>query len=377
MKKLFSLIVFALLINQFIFAQAPIPNPSFENWTSGEPDSWGTSDGVLVSFGQPDPGTAERDMVPANVYSGTSSVRLTNKHVTTPFGDQDIPGVVSLGSIGFDITSFSPTITGYAYTDRPDSIHFAAKYLTGVNGTDTGNVAVTLTKWTPNGQIIIARTVVRVTDNASFTEFTEKIVYHSVQAPDTLLVQAIATSSQTMVLEAQMWVDDFSFIGLDTAFAAYINPSFDLAVCEGDTVHFRTDPSPNNTYQWYRNGQPIGGAMQPGIDPVADGTYYLEVTAAGTVYTSDSVQVFVNPLPTVSYTVDAAQDTLCKTSGSIALTGGSPVNGVYSGSAVTNDHFNPASAATGSRWSGTETSVDTRRTRGCASVHRGASSWRL
>src|SRR4051812_46059892 len=122
MKQIFSLAVFALLLTNLTFAQAPIPNGSFETWATGEPTGWGTSDGVLVGFGQPDPGTVEQETVAGNVYAGSSSVRLTNKHVTTPLGAQDIPGVISLGTITLDLATFMPTLKGFAYTERPDSI---------------------------------------------------------------------------------------------------------------------------------------------------------------------------------------------------------------------------------------------------------------
>ena len=348
MKKIFTLFVFAFIATNLVYAQAQMPNASFETWTTGEPNSWGTSDGILVVIGQPDPGTVEQETTPANVYAGTSSVRLTTKHVNTPLGANDIPGVVNLGTITLDFTTFRPTITGYAYTDRPDSIRFAAKYTSGPGGLlDTGNVAVTLTHWTPTGRQVISRTIVSVVDNASFKVFTKKLTYYSMATPDTLLIQAISTSSQTGVLESQMWVDDFSFIGLDTAYKAYINPAANLSVCTGDTVKFRTDHLGTDTYQWYRNNTAIGGAINPGINTVAAGNYYVAVNHNGTVYTTDTITVTVNPLPVVTYTVDAAQDTLCSTASTVALTGGSPANGIYSGAAVTNNHFNPASATTG------------------------------
>ena len=348
MKKIYTLTVFSLLLTNLIFAQTQMPNASFETWSSGEPTGWGTSDGILVNFGQPDPTTVEQDTAAANVYAGSSSVRLTNKHVVTPFGAQDIPGVVSLGTLGFDLATFSPSITGYAYTDRPDSVRFAAKYTSGPSGTDTGNVAVTLTRWTPGGRIVVGNTRVQIPDNASFLVFTQKITYHSIMAPDTLLVQAIATSSQTSVLESEMWVDDFSFNGLDTAFKAYINPGASIEICDGDTIRFRTDNMPPNTYQWYRNNMPVNGASGPGFDAVVDGHYFVEVNNGGTLYTSDSVHVTVNPLPAVSYTVDASQDTVCLNSAVFTLTGATPPTGMFSGDAVDSlGQFNPSAAVAG------------------------------
>ncbi len=347
-KKIYTLAAFSFFLTNLIFAQAPIPNASFETWNTGEPTAWGTSDGILVGFGLPDPTTAEQDTAAANVYAGSSSVRLTNKNVTTPFGAQDIPGVVSLGTIGFDLGTFSPTISGYAYTDRPDSVRFAAKYTSGPGGTDTGNVAVTLTKWTPGGRIVIGNIRVPIADVSSFTVFTAKITYHSALAPDTLLVQGIATSSQTSVLESQLWLDDFSFLGLDTAFKAYINPGTDVEICDGDTVRFRTDNMPPNTYQWFRNDVPVNAAAAPQFFSVTEGTYYVQVTNGGNVYTSDSMHITLNPLPAVSYTVAASQDTVCLNSAVITLTGATPPTGIFIGDAVDSaGNFNPSAAVAG------------------------------
>ena len=337
-----------VLFSRVVFAQAVIPNGGFENWAGGKPASWGTSDDVLMQIGQPDAGTAEQDTLPANVFAGSSSIRLTNKHVTTPIGDKDIPGVVNLGVISLNLLTLSPEVTGYSYTDRPDSIRFAAKYTSGPTGTDSGNVAATLTRWTPNGTLMVARSVVRIPANASFSVFSVKLDYNSVQAPDTLLIQAIATSSQAnMVLESQLWVDDFSFVGLDTTFKAYINPDVALTACDGDSVLLATDPSVNDSYQWHKNNTTIGGAGQPLYKAVASGSYFVEVNHAGTIYTSDTVNVIFNPAPSVSFTVDASQDTLCSNAATVLLIGGAPAGGFYTGNAVTNSHFNPSSAGPG------------------------------
>jgi hypothetical protein len=348
MKRIFTLIAFAFLSSNLIFAQAPIPNGSFETWTAGDPDSWGTSDGVLTGFGLPDPGTAERDTVPANVYAGTSSVRLTNKTVTTPFGAQDVPGVVSLGNIAFDISTFGVTITGFPYTDRPDSIRFAAKYTSGPGGIDTGGVLVNLTAWTPNGPLLVGEARVRVVDNPTYKVFTAKIIYHTLMAPDTLYIQGAATSADTTVMESSLWLDDMSFIGVDTAFKAYINPDFDPQPCAGDTVRFMTDPLPGNTFQWYKDNVALTGAMAPGFDALASGSYYVKVNRGGTFYTSDTVNVLFRSLPAVNYTLPASQDTFCSSASAVVLTGVSPSGGFFTGSAVDSaGNFDPSFASVG------------------------------
>ncbi len=57
MKKNLLLIYFACIVSA-TYAQNPVPNPSFESWTSGEPDSWLTNNipGTAVFVTQVSPG---------------------------------------------------------------------------------------------------------------------------------------------------------------------------------------------------------------------------------------------------------------------------------------------------------------------------------
>jgi hypothetical protein len=164
MKKI-SFLFSLFLISGMLMAQTQIPNGGFETWSGGNPTGWGSSDKVLTQFFQPDPGGVEQETNAANVFAGTSSVRLSNKSVNIPtVGTQTIPGVVSLGDISLDLATFSPRITGLAYTDRPDSITFAGKYNKAPGSTDTGAVVVTLTRWTGTDRQIIANVFVQVPD---------------------------------------------------------------------------------------------------------------------------------------------------------------------------------------------------------------------
>ncbi|MDY6914761.1 MAG: FlgD immunoglobulin-like domain containing protein [Candidatus Cloacimonadota bacterium] len=63
MKK--TLIFFMLIISSALIAQNMVSNPSFENWTEGEPDDWTTEDGIVV-----EPGTEI-------VHSGDYSLKVT------------------------------------------------------------------------------------------------------------------------------------------------------------------------------------------------------------------------------------------------------------------------------------------------------------
>lgn len=345
MKKI-SFLFSAFLVNGMLMAQTQIPNGGFETWVGGNPTGWGSSDKVLTQLFQPDPGGVEQETNAAHVYAGTSSVRLANKSVSIPtVGTQTIPGVVSLGNISLNMSTFSPQITGVAYTDRPDSITFAGKYTKAPGSSDTGAVVVTLTRWTGASRQVIANIFVQVPDGAAYNVYTEKIRYFSFHNPDTLLIQGLSGASQAVAVDSKLWLDEMSFIGLDTAFKAYITPFQDRQVCDGDTVNFSTDNISGNTYTWYKDGAtPL--STDPAYAATLPGTYHVEVVYDGNTYSSDTVSVVYNPLPVVSLPT-LPVDTLCSQANLVVLSGGSPAGGDYSGNGVANNQFTPANASVG------------------------------
>jgi hypothetical protein len=346
MKNIFSLLLLCSCFTQIALAQAPIPNGSFENWTGANPASWGTSDGVLAAF-LGDPGGVERDTNGANVYDGTIAARITTKNINIPtIGAQNIPGVVSLGTLGLDFQTFTPEIAGLPYSDRPDSIRFAYKYAAASAGADSGAVIVTLTRIDGNGdQQFVANAFFQVGDAATYQVVTAKINYFTFFNPDTLLIQGISSASQNGLENSVMFLDDLGFVGLDTAFKAYINPFNSQSACEGDTVDFSTDEISGNTYLWHKDGAPLNNETAATFSTTTAGDYFVQVTRNSVVYNSDTISVTFSPLPTVTL---ALQDTACSNISSITFTGGSPAGGEYSGNGVTDDTFSPADAGNGS-----------------------------
>lgn len=75
------------------------------------------------------------------------------------------------------------------------------------------------------------------------------------------------------------------------------------------------------------------------------GSYYVTVTHLATCSASDTIDVIINPLPVVTFSLPF--DTICIVDGIRTLSGGNPVNGSYSGTAVTGNDFNPSAAGSG------------------------------
>ena len=101
MKSIFTLLSFSILS---ISAFAQIPNHSFENWTSGEPDGWKSSNSVVA-------GTVEQSN---NAKTGLSAVRL---NVAVLAGNINYGGAVAIG------TTLSNQQEGFAYAGMPGALH--------------------------------------------------------------------------------------------------------------------------------------------------------------------------------------------------------------------------------------------------------------
>lgn len=156
MKKTIRSLAFiaTLVCSASVFAQQQLPNQSFENWDNAgtqdeEPVEWnGMMSGdmcFLCSFGQQQ--TIYRESGASNVHSGTYSVKIE----TGSYAGQGINGNLTLGRVtapnatpsnGYNQSLTSGTEFSEAFTDKPDSLVFWAKYIP--NGSDSARVSIDL-----------------------------------------------------------------------------------------------------------------------------------------------------------------------------------------------------------------------------------------
>jgi hypothetical protein len=344
MKKVFLSFI-TLFTAGALMAQAPIPNGDFENWNGNTPNGWGTSDGVIALL-SPNVGGVARDTNAANVYSGTSSVVLTTKTVTIPtVGTQNIPGVVSLGTLSLNFQTFTPEITGFGYSDRPDSISFAYKYSPAGGSADEGAVIVTLTRFVNGETEFVGNAFLQLAPTSSFDIVTAKIDYFTYFNPDTLLIQGLSSISQSGPAESKLWLDDLQFAGLDTAFKAYIRPFEASEACEGELFTLVTDDISGNTFEWFKDNVSTGITL-PSYNANGTGNYHVKVIRDGVTYYSDTIPVTFFPAPTVTLSLI---DSLCNNDPVINLEGGLPLGGEYSGPGVSGNSFSPTTAGNGSK----------------------------
>lgn len=106
----------------------------------------------------------------------------------------------------------------------------------------------------------------------------------------------------------------------------YITPS---QICQGNTFLITANSTSSVNYQWYKNNVSIAGATLSSFTANQQGNYYVKVTSTvnGCKNYSNTVNLIVNPLPTLSIT----GDTLICNGQSTILTANSNGNVTWNG----------------------------------------------
>lgn len=117
-----------------------------------------------------------------------------------------------------------------------------------------------------------------------------------------------------------------------------INAGGPTTFCAGGSVVLSSSSPSLNTWS--------NGATTQSITVTTGNSYSVTAGNVGCSSTSSSALVTVNPLPTVTF---SALPGMCVYNNPIALTGGSPSGGTYSGSGVSGGMFNPTTAGTGAK----------------------------
>jgi len=121
--------------------------------------------------------------------------------------------------------------------------------------------------------------------------------------------------------------------------AVVADAGVDQVICKGESTTISA--SGGSTYQW-NNG--AGNTAQVNVSPGSTTVYTVTVTS-GTCTDTDEIEVMVVLPPVV--VLDIPESSFCSNSASIALSGGSPAGGTFSGNGVTNNIFSPAQAGVG------------------------------
>ncbi|MFI5221476.1 MAG: T9SS type A sorting domain-containing protein [Bacteroidia bacterium] len=202
--KIFTIVTSALIS---LSAPAQIPNSGFENWTTvggySNPDGWDNPNALTSSM---------------SVYTctkgtpgdpGASYLKLVSKTVT---GFGVVPGIAVCGTI--DYVSCRPK-SGFASTQRPQTLTGNWQYMYGASASDVGFIAVYLTKWnTTNGnRDTIASAIKNLTGMAmSWAAFTVTLNYVSGATPDSAMI-ILSASGPTPSNGSYLYVDNLAFTG--------------------------------------------------------------------------------------------------------------------------------------------------------------------
>ena len=127
---------------------------------------------------------------------------------------------------------------------------------------------------------------------------------------------------------------------------ATITPQGNTTFCQGGSVNLNASTGSNYTYEWYKDGQLINGAITNIYQVTSSGNYTVKVIDGPCYATSSATNVTVNTNPTV--TLSSIPSVVYKTSAPIQLVG-NPTGGTFSGDAVSGSTFTPANASLGQK----------------------------
>ncbi|MDX2002784.1 MAG: alkaline phosphatase family protein [Chitinophagales bacterium] len=133
-------------------------------------------------------------------------------------------------------------------------------------------------------------------------------------------------------LDGKSWLCQ---IGLcDPPIVATITTPGNTTICQGESVVLSASIDTSYSYQWYRNGQLLNGAVGQTYTASQSGSYTVRVYTNVQADTSGAVQVVVNPNPTVSAAISPS-DSVCQgTQVTLSAVGANSyvwTNGVVSG----------------------------------------------
>jgi hypothetical protein len=204
MKKYFTII--AVFFSASIFAQ--IPNAGFESWDNSagynNPVGWDNMNAMTSSM---------------SVYTcvkgtpgamGNSYLKLVSSNVT---GMGVMPGIATCGMLDMTNMSAPVPMSGFAFTQRPQT--FSGKWQYMASGNDQGFINVLLTKWnsTAMKRDTIASSMQMLSGMAmSWANFSMTLTYSSLSFPDTAFI-TLSASGTTPVAGSYLYADTLQFAG--------------------------------------------------------------------------------------------------------------------------------------------------------------------
>lgn len=225
MKKFLLSMLILISFNSF---SQNLPNPNFENWTSGNPDGWQTPNPYTQNYG-----VVTVTQESANPQSGNYSVKLETKNI---FG-YSLTGLITNGQISVNVNDTPPIkiLGGTPFTERPNHFKGYFKYIPA-SGDYCSIIALLLKKNTSTNQfdtIGIAEYICNTTIS-TWTEFDAQFTYFMNDTPDTIQAVAMSSNPNAAVVGSILYLDSLYFEGgtmnnqvmcLNNLVQIYLNPA--------------------------------------------------------------------------------------------------------------------------------------------------------
>ena len=120
---------------------------------------------------------------------------------------------------------------------------------------------------------------------------------------------------------------------------AILSADNSISICPGENVKLSTGYHPNLTYTWYKDDVVIANADSNIFEATEVGNYYVEVTGVNGSDFSDVLTVNTAVIPEV--TASSSFNELCDDAAFAIPLNGTPAGGVFSGTGVEENNFNP------------------------------------
>lgn len=221
MKNRLHLFIILLFSSFTGFAQ--VPNGGFESWTLNDPDSWVTTNALMLL------GNPQSVFQSTDAHSGSSAceirtVQLTNKPPGVPLPDY-------IGSIFTGKQIFTTPIFGFPYTSKPKKLNFWYKF--NAMNNDTATVLAYTTRW--NASLGKRDTLsygysLMIDSVGVYTQQEVMLVMmDSINAPDSAVIVFTASIFGAPHAGAKLIVDDVEFTGGNVGLTEN-EPVLDLAI---------------------------------------------------------------------------------------------------------------------------------------------------
>jgi hypothetical protein len=199
------LILIALAFSTFA-ANAQILNSGFENWSTTEPSSWVTTNGLMIL------GNTQSVFKTIDAHSDSFACEMRSTIVTNKPPGVFVPDYVGSIFIGKQIGIQS--IRGMKYNNKPSNFEFWYKYSSTTGDTATG--LIMLTKFNPTlskTDTIAIGFFMNSANASSYTKATVNLTYLSAASPDTAVVVFSAITPFSKNAGSIFKIDDMAFTG--------------------------------------------------------------------------------------------------------------------------------------------------------------------